>query len=229
MSNKNHLKTWTFYVFMILMMAVLLAFTSVSEAEVKEAPYTQADLHPPYTNSITKVSRWHKIVKREAQAVFGIDAPVPLLLGQITQESGGDENVTAWDGGMGLTQFMPATVKTMSGKYADLGEAKPYNPIWAARAQARYDQWLYSMVKGNTPCQRWGAALKGYNAGQGYVLKAQKKSPDPGVWFNVTEHIESGQSPKNFEYSRLYPRWILFKHQPKFALYGPLMCNELMK
>ena len=62
-------------------------------------------------SAYTLTARWGASVKREAQFVYGINAPSPMFLGQIYQESGGNEKVTAWDGGMGLGQFMPATAK----------------------------------------------------------------------------------------------------------------------
>ena len=41
-----------------------------------------------------------------------------------------------------------------------------------------------------------------------------------------TEKINAGQSAKNFEYSRQYPRLIIFKHSPRFAQWGAAIdCN----
>jgi soluble lytic murein transglycosylase-like protein len=147
-----------------------------------------------------------------------------MFMGQIKQESGGNEKVTAWDGGMGLGQFMPSTAKQISRSYPELGAPDPYNPNWAIRALVRYDGWLQARVRGDTPCDRWAAALKGYNAGLGYVQRAQARSSKPGAWFGETETINAGQSAKNFEYSRLYPRWILLKHQPMFTSWGTPVC-----
>ena len=90
----------------------------------------------------------------------------------------------------------------------------------------RYDAWLYQRVKGDTECERWAAALKGYNAGLGYVQRAQCRSPAPGAWFGVTENINAGQSLPNFEHSRRYPRLILFNHQPRYAAWGAVTCPE---
>lgn len=161
---------------------------------------------------------------REAQAVHGLDAPVPMFAGQIRQESAWRPNVTAWDNGRGLAQFMDATANQVAGQFPELGAPDPYNPRWAIRALVRYDGWIFQRVQGETPCQRWGAVLKGYNAGPGYVQQAQRKSPQPGVWFDVTEFVPTRQNPKNFEYSRLYPHWIMFKHQPLYASWGKVVC-----
>jgi hypothetical protein len=170
-------------------------------------------------------SRWGPTVKREAQAVYGVNAPTPMFLGQIMQESGGNEKVKAWDGGMGLGQFMPATAKQIVALYPELGPVDPYNPTWAIRALVRFDDWIYKKMKGTLECDHWGASLMGYNAGPGYPMRMQTKSTQPNVWFGVTENINSGQSEKNFTYSRLYPRAILFTHQPLYTTWGHVVCD----
>jgi soluble lytic murein transglycosylase-like protein len=169
--------------------------------------------------------QYRSTLVREAQAVYGLGAPVPMLAGQIRQESGWRAGVTAWDNGRGLAQFMDATAQQVARSYPELGKPDPYNPRWAIRALVRYDLWIYDRVKGDTPCQRWAAALKGYNAGVGFVQKAQRRSAEPGIWFNYTEDINAGQTAKNFVYSRSYPRWILFKHQPLYTTWGTVVCQ----
>ena len=162
---------------------------------------------------------------REAQFVFGLNAPVAMFAAQIEQESSWRESVTAWDNGRGLAQFMDPTTDHITKLYPELGKADPYNPRWAMRALVRYDQWLISRVKGKDDCHRWAAALKGYNAGLGYVQQAQRKSTDPQTWFGVTEFVPTKQSAKNFEYSRKYPHWILFKRQPNYPGWGIPVCS----
>ncbi len=166
-------------------------------------------------------------LQREAQFVYGLAAPVATFAAQIEQESGWNAGVTAWDNGRGLAQFMDQTAAWSAQKFADLGPADPYNPKWAIRALLRLDDFNVKHVTGDTPCDKWGAGLKAYNAGLGYVQRAQKRSPQPGQWFGVTELINAGQSPKNFEYSRLYPRWIMVKRQPKYAGWGVGHCGGL--
>jgi soluble lytic murein transglycosylase-like protein len=157
---------------------------------------------------------------REAHFVLGLSAPIDLLAGQIQQESGWRPGITAWDNGRGLAQFMDPTAKWVAERYQDLGTPQPYNPLWAIRAMVRLDAYNAGRVAAVTDCDRWGAALKGYNAGLGYVLRAQKSATYSGWWFGHTENINAGQSVKNFEYSRLYPRWIIYKHAPKYATWG---------
>jgi hypothetical protein len=159
---------------------------------------------------------------REAHFVLGLSAPIDYLAGQIHQESGWRPGVTAWDNGRGLAQFMDPTAKWVAERYQDLGTPQPYNPLWAIRAMVRLDSHNLKRVAAVTDCDRWGAALKSYNAGLGYVLRAQKRAEIPGLWFgqHAAEQINAGQSAKNFEYSRLYPRWIIWKHAPRFAAWG---------
>ena len=140
-----------------------------------------------------KVNRWGPIAKREAQFIYGINAPVAMILGEIKQESGGDDKVTAFDGGMGISQAMKGTVDQMVAVYPELkgtyGPVNPYDATWAIRFQVRLLSWASKKVKADNACEMWGATLDGYNAGVGYVLSAQKVSPQPGKWFDVTEYI----------------------------------------
>lgn len=172
----------------------------------------------------TGALQYRATLMREAQFVYGVDAPIPMFAAQIHQESAWRANVTAWDNGRGLAQFMDGTAAQVARSFPELGAPSPYDPRWAIRAMVRFDGWIYQRVQGAAPCDRWAASLKGYNAGAGYVQRAQKRSQQPGQWFGATEWINAGQSAQNFEYSRTYPRKILLKHQPLYAAWGPLMC-----
>lgn len=165
--------------------------------------------------------KYRSVLTREAHFVMGLSAPIDYMAGQIHQESGWRPGVTAFDGGAGIAQFMAPTAKWVAEKYG-LGDPQPYDPLWAIRAMTRLDAHNLERVRADTDCDRWGAALKSYNAGAGYVQKAQKRSETPGLWFgkHATEWINAGQSAKNFEASRMYPRWIIFKHAPRYAGWG---------
>lgn len=169
--------------------------------------------------------QYRATLQREAQFMFGMDAPIAVFAAQIHQESSWRAGVTAWDNGRGLAQFMDATADVIVKNYPELGAPDPYNPRWAIRALVRYDMWLLERVQGYTPCHKWGAALKSYNGGLTYVQRAQKRSPEPNIWFGLTEFIKTGQSDKNFEYSRTYPHKVLFKHQHIYASWGPMVCD----
>jgi hypothetical protein len=106
---------------------------------------------------------------REARYFIGIDAPVHFFMGQIEQESRCREGITAFDGGQGLGQFMPATAADMQEREAALRELgaqpMPYDPHWAIRALVLYDNWLYK----RTACPGWYFAFRAYNGGLGGV------------------------------------------------------------
>lgn len=172
--------------------------------------------------------KYRSMVTREAQFLLGLNAPIPMIAAQIEQESAWRPGITAWDNGRGLAQFMDPTTDFITKLYPELGKAAPYSPAWAIPALIRYDVWIYKRVKGDTECHRWAAALKGYNAGLGYVQQAQKASDRPGIWFDATEFVKTKQSAKNFEYSRMYPRWILFKRQLNYTTWGAMTCHEYL-
>lgn len=179
-----------------------------------------------FANAADNCTRFSALVVRESQAVHGPNAPAPRYMAQIAQESGCRPDITAWDNGRGLAQFMDGTAKMIPALCPGIGPVAPYDPRWAVRAMICYDVWLGKRVQGMTECQSVAAALKGYNAGLGYVQQAQTKSSAPGQWFGLTEFILTRQSPINFEFSRTYPRKILFQHQPKFRELGRLTCVQ---
>lgn len=170
--------------------------------------------------------KYRSVLTREAHSAIGLNAPIPMFAAQIEQESGWRPSVTAWDNGRGLAQFMDATANDIYRLYPELGKPMPYSPLWAIRALIKYDLHIYNRVRGDDECHKWGAALKGYNAGYGYVLQAQRKSSMPGVWFGFTENIKTSQSAKNFEYSRMYPRKILFQRQKNYSNWGRMVCES---
>lgn len=193
---------------------IMIVWAGMAALWIVTSPAFGVDLCGQYARTLT----------REAQAIGGINAPVPLYMGQIRQESSCRAGITASDNGRGLAQFMDATAKQVALLYPELGAPDPYNATWAIRALVRYDAWIYKRVKGKDACHRWGAALKGYNAGPGYVQQAQAKSTDPLTWFGVTEFVPTRQNAVNFEYSRTYPHKIIYGHQPRYMTLGTTVC-----
>src|SRR5947209_4816236 len=100
-------------------------------------------------------------IVRSAQLYFGIPAPVPVIAGQIMQESRFNPDARSRVGAGGLMQFMPSTAK-WAGEQMQ-APAAPFNPAWAIRAGAWYDRWLYTRVNYASDCDKWGAALSAYN------------------------------------------------------------------
>jgi hypothetical protein len=110
-------------------------------------------------------------VIREARVFIGADAPWHYFMGQIEQESNCREGITAFDGGMGLGQFMPATAAWIHKKEGALQEISvkpnPYDPRWNIRAMILYDKALYETGL----CLGWYYAFRSYNGGQGNLNK----------------------------------------------------------
>lgn len=80
--------------------------------------------------------------------------------GQLKQESGCRADVTAFDHGMGIAQFMPATAKEINHR---LGKGlDPFNPQQAIRMQAYY---LSILHKGNIGSGALWLTYQAYNGG----------------------------------------------------------------
>ena len=166
-------------------------------------------------------------IRASAEFYFGIPAPVPVILGQITQESGFDENAISQAGAMGMLQFMPVTAKWAS-QAGGFGVAAPLDPKWAIKAGVWYDRHLYDRATYPTPCGKWGAALSGYNGGERWHQRRQAAAGAPTDFWNSVRLVNPGITAANQRENQEYPYRIVFKHQPKFATFGPLVCKEMM-
>jgi hypothetical protein len=106
---------------------------------------------------IPKVMGYSDLYNRAGKK-YGVD---PKLLAAIAyQESSGNPNAIAMDGGQGLMQFMPQTAKAYNLK-------DPYDPEQAIDAGAHYVSDLMGHFK-NDP-DGFNKAIAGYNAGQGAI------------------------------------------------------------
>lgn len=219
----------------LFMVAVVAAFFSAMFLLVGcEKPLVPGPAPPPASQLPTpKVATLQPPAKalpyrsnfvREATFVFGSTAPVALLAGQIQQESSWDCSVTAKDGGRGCAQFMDATAGWLVKTYPELGAAKPYDPLWAFQAQARLNKFNLARVRGQDDCHKWAVNLLAYNAGLGIAQGIQRLSPQPEVYWGVTELVHYGQSEANFKSSRDYPKRITYTHQPHYASWGRTVC-----
>jgi soluble lytic murein transglycosylase-like protein len=132
-----------------LSIAISIAITGL-------APTVQAGI-------VDRCMKYAPLVIREARYHIGMNAPAHLFLGQIEQESRCNEGATAFDGGMGLGQFMPETAKELHERYKVLQEFSfnPYDPRWNVRALILYDRECYNSVS----CRGWYFAFRAYNGG----------------------------------------------------------------
>jgi len=160
---------------------------------------------------------------RIARYVWGLDAPIAVLAAQIQQESAWNKNARSTYAS-GLTQFTPLTVDWISKMHPhDLGEAAPLNPKWALRAQSIYMKQLYKSTKAATTCDRMWVALWAYNGGAGWVRRDQRLAKKNGADVRVALEVEpfnAGRAPAFFKENRDYPRKILLRWQPRYAVWG---------
>lgn len=177
--------------------------------------FSQVGSEPPYLDH----------VRTSAEFYFGVPAPVPAILAQITQESGFNPNAKSYVGAQGLLQFMPATAK-WAAQAGGFGVAAPLDPQWAIRAGVWYDRWLYARVRHpDTVCDRWMFVFAAYNGGEGRVWQRQALSPAPGN-YTITGVINPGIHPANQKENQTYGPRILRTIQPRYKLYGPLICGD---
>lgn len=114
-------------------------------------------------------------VRSAARRTFGSDFPWHYNLGALRLESGCRERITAFDGGQGIAQFMPATARGLA---KALGEDfDPQNKAQSIRMQAIFLRDLY---RGNpAPGRRLWAMYQAYNGGS-WLLKVEAKRA--GAW-----------------------------------------------
>lgn len=112
---------------------------------------------------IERCKKYLPRVVREARAHIDMDAPAHYFMGQIEQESRCNEGATAFDGGMGLGQFMPETARWIHQREKALQEFEfnPYDPAWNIRAMILYDRYCYQ----EAACKGWYYAFRAYNGG----------------------------------------------------------------
>lgn len=168
----------------------------------------------------------HKLtLKREAQRVWGLNAPIASFAAQIHQESAWQDDAVSPAGAQGLAQFMPSTATWISGLYPSLEDRSPRNPTWAIRAMVIYDAQLFTQIRASDDqCQRFAFALSAYNGGLGWVHKRQSISTNPGRCFDATCDINPGITPAAQRENAGYPRSILLRLQPTYAQWGPGIC-----
>ena len=109
------------------------------------------------------------LVRREHFRCFGLDFPYWYGVGQLRQESGCRADATAFDGGQGPAQFMPATEREAE---EALGPLDLYNPEHAVRAQA----WYMARLHRANPDGRLWITYMFYNSGQGTVTRESARA-----------------------------------------------------
>lgn len=163
-------------------------------------------------------------LKRNAQMLWGLQAPVATFAAQVHQESRWRPDARSPVGALGLAQFMPATAAWMGDVDAELRGPAPTNPTWALRALVRYDLWLWARIKAADDCERMAFTLSAYNGGLGWVYKRQRLSPEPSVCLGRTCRINPGVTDAAQRENEHYAEVILRRYEPLYASWGPGSC-----
>ena len=109
-------------------------------------------------------------VRQQHIRYFGLNYPWWYGVGQLKQESGCRDHITAFDLGQGAAQFMPATVKEVNRLMGE--KLDPYKRPDAMRMQAFYMSRIHK--------QNWNGALwityQGYNGGFTLLKKERDRA-----------------------------------------------------
>lgn len=174
----------------------------------------------------TRARAYQRELIREARAVWGIDAPVPVMAGQIHQESLWRKDARS-KYAAGIAQFTPDTeawIKTAYPQALAVGNA--YDPRWAIRALVTYDRHLYQRIRAANDCERWAMALSAYNGGLGWLQRDQRltaqRGADPLRWWGNVERY-SRRAKWAIAENRGYPRAIIYQHQALYRGWGGAM------
>ena len=163
--------------------------------------------------------QYQRTLTREAMRVWGLDAPVARLAGQIHQESGWNAQAKS-KYASGLAQFTPDTATWIAAAYPKEfkgGWVAPYSPEWALRAVAVYDKHLYDRTRGHTDCDRWWFTLRKYNGGAGHIAAESRNAADPLDRAAVDAVCGTARrSVKHCPENTGYPRKILLRWEPLY-------------
>jgi len=129
-------------------------------------------------------------------------------MGQLEQESRCVVDIRAYDGGMGLAQFMPKTAEWLHEQEPELQKLfekpAPYDPLWSIRAMILYDRWLYP----RTSCTGWYFAFRAYNGGIGNI---NREISQAGCCKKATVESYCNRAGKFCEWNIEYPYKIFQK------------------
>jgi len=110
---------------------------------------------------------------------FGLNFPWQYGIAQLKQESGCRADVTAFDAGMGVAQFMPATSKYIQSL---MGEAlDPYQPEQAIKMQAFY-MYRIQTKENFSKEKKLFITYQIYNGGAGNLKKEYIRANNKADW-----------------------------------------------
>ena len=160
--------------------------------------------------------RYRYLITVSALEVFGRQAPIATVAGQLQQESGFRVRVVSGKGAGGIAQFTAATAASMGRLYPQLRPVDRFNPIWSIRAQHYLLRDLLAAVRGFDACEAWAFALAGYNGGPRWVRARVAMSSSPLFCLYATCDINPGILASNQVENQEYPRRILLRLEPLY-------------
>ena len=172
---------------------------------------------------------YQRDLTRTARSVWGMDAPVSALAGQLEQESAYKPDAVSWVGARGLAQMMPATAAGLARQYPDLQPVREFDPRWALLAQSRLMRDLYrASFPAASNCQAFAFATASYNQGPGWTKRQRAAAVDPSRYFDSAELVNPGKTAANYRETHRYVRRILLTLEPKYvqAGFGPGACTR---
>lgn len=169
----------------------------------------------------------HRVEQASARA-WGVHGSSALLAAQLHQESAFRANAKSAAGALGIAQFMPATARWIATVYPqDLANFDPWKAQQAILAAALYDRWLFDRVSplgGGVvdSCSRWAFALRGYNGGEGWMLRERRLALASGVDANDWRAVEPYRVRAGWAHKENtgYPRRILLTLEPAYLAAG---------
>jgi len=136
-------------------------------------------------SALDRCLKYKDFVVRHSRYFFGLNAPVHYFMGQVEQESRCNEGITAFDGGIGLMQLMPATVKQIQGDW--MVQFSPYSPEWNIRAGIYWDKQNLGWVL----CKDYYFMFRAYNGGAGNLNK-EIRNAGSCKWDDVEKKCKRG-------------------------------------
>lgn len=188
-----------------------------------------ADTTKPATVRIPAASALYRHrVEQAATRVWGVDASPARLAAQLHQESTWRADASSPVGARGLAQFMPATATWMGQQFPDeLANFDPWNAQQSVMAAALYDKWLLDRIQpigwtSLSDCSRWNFALRGYNGGEGWVLRERGLTVAGKANANDWKQVERfrARGPAAHRENIGYPRRILITLEPAYIAAG---------
>jgi hypothetical protein len=153
----------------ILFILIIILFTVIRISHAQESTQERCKQYYP---RIVRESNYFMGVFSICQGeIYNTEC----FMNQIRTESNCKAWVTAFDGGMGLGQFMPVTAEELHSRSKSLQEFdfNPYDPNWNIRAMIIYGK---SLLK-DTLCKNdWYYAFRAYNGGSGNLNREIKKA-----------------------------------------------------